>query len=274
MPFKDILVAVPNGSEADAGGDYALSMGRALEAHVTAVTFALEPSISFPAFGDLPAKLLRQHREAALKEAKVVATRFDEAARRVGVRAVHAIKPATVSQAASTLGDLARTFDLTILAQSQPGIGHFGDLFAEAALFHSGRPVVIVPTRHRSEFSLERVLIAWDGSLHAARAVASAMPFISLAAEIGVVIVREERKASRVDASELLRHLQQHGLLATVSTRDEVDIPTTIAMEAEAWRASVLIMGAYGHSRIREMAFGGVTRFMLTAARIPTVMVH
>jgi nucleotide-binding universal stress UspA family protein len=100
------------------------------------------------------------------------------------------------------------------------------------------------------------------------------MPFISLAAEIGVVIVREERKASRVDASELLRHLQQHGLLATVSTRDEVDIPTTIAMEAEAWRASVLIMGAYGHSRIREMAFGGVTRFMLTAARIPTVMVH
>lgn len=274
MPFKDILVTVPNGSEADAGGDYALSMGRALEAHVTAVTFALEPSISFPAFGDLPAKLLRQHREAALKEAKVIATRFDEAARRVGVRAVHAIKPATVSQAASTLGDLARTFDLTILAQSQPGIGHFGDLFAEAALFHSGRPVVIVPTRHRPEFSLERVLIAWDGSLHAARAVASAMPFISLAEEIGVVIVREERKASRVDASELLRHLQQHGLLATVSTRDEVDIPTTIAMEAEAWRASVLIMGAYGHSRIREMAFGGVTRFMLTAARIPTVMVH
>ena len=156
MPFKDILVAVPNGSEADAGGDYALSMGRALEAHVTAVTFALEPSISFPAFGDLPAKLLRQHREAALKEAKVVATRFDEAARRVGVRAVHAIKPATVSQAASTLGDLARTFDLTILAQSQPGIGHFGDLFAEAALFHSGRPlslfrrgISVVPSAQR-----------------------------------------------------------------------------------------------------------------------------
>jgi nucleotide-binding universal stress UspA family protein len=95
-----------------------------------------------------------------------------------------------------------------------------------------------------------------------------------LAGEIGVVIVREEKKSSRLEASELLRHLQRHSLIANISTRDEDDIPTAIAAEAEAWRASVLIMGAYGHSRIREIVFGGVTRFMLTATRVPTIMVH
>jgi nucleotide-binding universal stress UspA family protein len=274
MPFKDILVAVPSGSETHAGGDYAISMGRALEAHVTAVTFALEPSIPYSPFGGIPATLLRQHREGTLKEAKAAATRFDEAAQRAGVTTVHAIKHATVNQATSALGELARTFDLTILGQTQPGIDHFGDLFVEAALFHSGRPIVIVPMRHQFEFSVDRVLIAWDGSLHAARAVASAMPLIRLAGEVGVVIVREEKKSSRLEASELLRHLQRHGLIANLSTRDEDDIPTAIAAEAEAWRASVLIMGAYGHSRIREIVFGGVTRFMLTATRIPTVLVH
>jgi nucleotide-binding universal stress UspA family protein len=77
-----------------------------------------------------------------------------------------------------------------------------------------------------------------------------------------------------LEASKLLRHLQRHGLIANLSTRDEDDIPTAIAAEAEAWRASVLIMGAYGHSRIREIVFGGVTRFMLTATRVPTIMVH
>jgi nucleotide-binding universal stress UspA family protein len=77
-----------------------------------------------------------------------------------------------------------------------------------------------------------------------------------------------------LEASELLRHLQRHSLIANLSTRDEDDIPTAIAAEAEAWRASVLIMGAYGHSRIREIVFGGVTRFMLTATRVPTIMVH
>ena len=274
MPFKDILVAVPNGSETNAGGDYAISMGRALEAHVTAVTFALEPSIPFSAFGDIPATLLRQHREGALKEAKAAAMRFDDAAQRAGVTTGHAIKHATVSQATSALGELARTFDLTILAQTQPGIDHFGDLFAEAALFHSGRPVIIVPTHQRYDFSVDRVLIAWDGSLHAARAVASAMPLLRLAGEIGVVIVREEKKSSRLEASELLRHLRRHSLIANLSTRDEDDISTAIAAEADAWRASVLIMGAYGHSRIREIVFGGVTRFMLTATRVPTIMVH
>jgi nucleotide-binding universal stress UspA family protein len=134
--------------------------------------------------------------------------------------------------------------------------------------------MIVVPKDYRHEYSAARVLIAWDASVHATRAVAAALPFLSTASEIEVLTIREANKGEDLRGAALVKYLQLHDLNAELTVRDDPDIPKAIVRQAEVFRASLTVMGGYGHSRFREFVFGGATRYILRALQNPVLMVH
>jgi nucleotide-binding universal stress UspA family protein len=163
---------------------------------------------------------------------------------------------------------------VTVVTQSAKGLEHVGDLFAEAALVSSGRPLIVVPKSGSQEFSVNHVIVAWDGSMHAARAVAVALPIVLQARKVEVVVVGDKALVQSSRARELVSNLERYGLDVELTARNDTDHADTIAREAKSASASLLVMGGYGRSRLREFIFGGVTRHMLRNAKLPVLMAH
>ena len=146
----------------------------------------------------------------------------------------------------------------------------------EAVLLDTGRPMLI-PAASAMPAALDRIAIAWKPTPQAARAVALAMPFLTRAKEILVVAVEEQ--AAQVDqgadADRLVRNLAWHGLAATTErlTPGPAGAAATL-LTAIAGRADLLVMGGYGHSRLREWVFGGFTQHVLADAPLPVLIAH
>jgi nucleotide-binding universal stress UspA family protein len=209
MAIKDIVVALAPRDGADPARDYAVSMAEAYGAQLTAVAYPIVPPIPatlYPDFAAGLAKNIQEQGEAAVKGAR---ERFEQAARAAGI--AHSFHGFSSSANAVTT-DFAvrlRTADIGILTQHRADDPErFGDMFTEAALFRSGRPVIIVPREHSGKCSTDRVLIAWDGSVHAARAVAAAIPLLQRA-NIEVFTVEEAPKGRDLRGSALIDHLRE-----------------------------------------------------------------
>ena len=241
---------------------------------MTGQAYALEPEMSAAPFDGMASSLLQEHRAAAVKKAEAAVETFDKAASHANVQSTHKMAHATPRAAAAEFARQARVCDFSVVTTSAEGIDHVGDLFVEAALFYSGRPIVIVPKKKDVRFSTDRVLIAWDGGVHAARAVALSMPILAIAKKIEILVVGDQEKLRQSAAYDLCENLGNHDLQAEVVLRDGRDTSDAIALEAEMWSASLLVMGGYGHSRLQEWVFGGVTRHMLTRSPLPVFMAH
>jgi nucleotide-binding universal stress UspA family protein len=275
VTVKDIIVAISSRDAADPGRDYALSMASACGAHVTAATYPIVPEIPGTLYPGFAANLAKKVQDEAEASAKAARARFEQAARNAHVDSSFYGFSASVPIATTDFAARLRTADIGILTQHKTGeLERVGDLFMEGALFRSGRPVIIVPRGHSGRFSTERVLIAWDGSVHATRAVAGVMPLLKGGADIRVFTVEEASKGDDFRGSALVNHLRRHGLNADIAQQDESDIPAAIIKEAELTRASLVVMGGYGHSRFREFVFGGATRLMLRKMPVPVLMAH
>lgn len=167
-----------------------------------------------------------------------------------------------------------RTSDLCVLPLSPDGEQR---LLVEDWLFHVGRPCLIYPDAVASAFSLDTIVVSWDCSRSAARAVADALPLLKRAKKVCIVTVRGEKDLPFKDVrTPLIDYLAAH---AAHSVAEDVDIEgTTIGRAildyAAGARADLLVMGAYGHSRTREFLLGGATKSVLDAAAIPILMSH
>ena len=183
---------------------------------------------------------------------------------------------ASLAGASNEFGRIARRFDLSIVGQSQRDYGAAEELMIEGALFESGRPVIVVPYIQKQALSLERVMVCWDGGRTAARAIADALPLLVRAKSVEVVVVTEPRKSSEVDDTQMAEHLGRHGVPAVVKrvTRGDIDVQSAILSHAADISADFIVMGGYGHSRLREFIWGGVTRNMLGAMTVPVLMSH
>ena len=198
---KDIIVNLSVGKPHDVAGDYAISVASTFDAHLSGVACAYEPVVGGMAFPSVAASLIdafRAESEAAAHRAKHT---FDENARRAAISADSIVIAGTASEAATRLGELARDYDLSIVAQAQPDGDVSESMAIEGALFGSGRPVLVVPYIQSSGLKLDRVMVCWDGSRNAARAVGDAMPFLKRAGAIDVVTVeRQERRNELIGA--------------------------------------------------------------------------
>jgi nucleotide-binding universal stress UspA family protein len=151
------------------------------------------------------------------------------------------------------------------------------ELIIEAALFQSGRPVVVVPYIQKTGLTLNRVLVCWDGGRQAARAIADALPFLHRAKAVELVIVGRERlKSDDLPGADIARHLAHHDLNVDLKriVTGETDVANAILSYAADVSADFIVMGGYGHSRLREFILGGVTRGLFSSMTIPTLMSH
>ena len=172
---------------------------------------------------------------------------------------------------------VARTRDLTIVPVASKIDGQAG--VAEGLVFGSGRPVIIAQTPSGPSPSgrLDRVVVAWDGGRPAARALGDALPILAHAKEVRVLTILNEKPTTVAGAgTEALRHLQAHGVPAIL---DEVDadgarIGKVLERYLTAQAPDLLVMGAFGHSRLREFILGGATQSMLDAAPAPVLLAH
>jgi nucleotide-binding universal stress UspA family protein len=274
---KDIVVNLTGGAPQEFAADYAISLAKLFDAHIAGIGFIYEPVIPGSVLGGIPTDLIEAQREENTKAAKAATNRFEAAAGQAGLSAEVRILDASVAGAADLFGRIARRFDVAIVGQARPKEGASEELLIEGALFESGRPVVVVPHVQTRAVTLERVLVCWDGSRPATRAIADALPFLRRAKAIDIVAVSGERgKGSELVGTNMARHLARHGLevaLKRVSAGD-VDVPSAIRAHAAATGADFMVMGGYGHSRLREFILGGVTRTILTSSTIPVLMSH
>jgi nucleotide-binding universal stress UspA family protein len=275
--IKDLVVNLPVGKRPIAAADYAISIAEAFGAHISGIAFAYEPVVAPTVMGGVPADWIEAQRAESAKDANAAIARFEAATQRAGLSAEHRMLVATVGGAADLFGHIARRFDLSVVGQTEPDRPAPEELIAESALFESGRPVIIVPYIQKQGLKLDRVLVCWDGGRTATRAIADSLPFLKRAKAIDVVMVASGRaKSDEIPGANIGQHLARHGLTIEVKriVAADTDVPNTILSYAADSSADFLVMGGYGHSRLREFVLGGATRGILASMTVPVLMAH
>lgn len=275
--IKDIVVNLALVGTHDPAASYAVSIAQTFGANLTGVVFVYDPVISPSIMDGVSAEWIDAQRAESETMAKTAIERFERAASLAGVQAGHRMIEATLGGATDLFGRMARRFDLAVVGQREPDRMSPADLFAEGALFESGRPVMMVPYIQKSGLRLDRVLLCWDGSRTAARAMGDAMPFLTRAKQVDVVIVATGRaKSDEIPGADVGHHLARHGIKVEVKriVAEDVDVPNTILSYAADVSGDLIVMGGYGHSRLREFVLGGATRGILASMTVPVLMSH
>jgi nucleotide-binding universal stress UspA family protein len=274
--IKDIIVNLSVGAKANSVSDYAISLAAALNAHLTGVIFLYGPTISVSGAGYVPPELevIQRHNEAAVKAAR---ESFTAASAGAGVKAESLTVSASVVSAGNQFGQIARRFDLAVVGQAEPETKMVEENIIEAALFDSGGPVIIVPYIQQAPLRLNHIMVCWDGSRAAARAIRDAIPFLHRAGRIEVVnVTNESGKQDQIKWADIGAHLAHHGLNVAIKRMPlgAVDVAAVLLSHAADEDVDFIVMGGYGHSRLREFVLGGVTRSILRTMTAPVLMSH
>lgn len=275
--IKDLVVNLGGSGSPDVTAAFAISMAKAYDAHVVGVAFVFEPVIPGSLLGGIPTDLIEVQREENAKAAEVAVESFQTAARAAGVSAETRLLDASIAGASDLFGRIARRFDIAVVGQAQRDQGVSEELLIEGALFGSGRPVIVVPRTQTQAMALDKVMICWDGSRPAARAIGDAIPLLERAKSIEIVVVTGERdKSGEITGANMKRHLARHGIDVEIKRipAGQVDAQTAILAHAANSGAEFIVMGGYGHSRLREFILGGVTRGILKSMPVPVLMSH
>lgn len=275
--MKDIIVSLSPGASHDVAAHYAVSIAEAWGAHIAGVAFAYDPVLPASIMGGISADVFDAQRQENEKVANGAIQVFETAAKRAGVSFDSRMLTATVAGAADSFAAMARRFDLAVVPQATPDTIAPDELLMEAALFESGRPLVIVPYIQKSPLNLDRVICCWDGSRTAARAIGDAMPFLRKSKAVDLVIVgKGKMNEKELTAADMGAHLARHGLKVDVKRipAADVDVANVVLSYAADSGAEFIVMGGYGHSRLREYILGGATRGILGSMTVPVLMSH
>jgi nucleotide-binding universal stress UspA family protein len=280
MAFKDlllILITYPKASD-PAAIQHAVSFAVCLKAQISAAACVVKVRAPHhtlsDAFIDIPELVDSEMKKSSDAAAELIA-RFEELARNAGVYQESIINKCYGSEAPDLLVREARSRDLTILLSVSEDYNY--PWYAESIMFGSGRPVVILPPQADRKVTLYRMVVAWDGSRSASRAVADALPLLEQARDVQILTVLKEKKLSSKSPAQALRqHLERRGIVASSDSIDAAGrtIGEVLTSELLIRQADLLIMGAYGHSRMREFILGGATRSMLSSSPVPLFLSH
>ena len=275
--IKDIVVNLSVGKDSDPAGDYAVSVASAFAAHLTGIAFVFDPIVPVSGTGYIPAELIESQQADNEAAAKAAIDRFAAATDRAGLSAEPLTLTASLAGAGDQFGRIARRFDLAIVGQAEPETSTVDEIVAETTLFESGRPMIMVPYIQKAPLKLDNVMVCWDGSRQAARAFADAMPLLVKSGRVEIVIITNERgKEHEIEGADMGQHLARHGLKVDVHriAGGKIDVADALLSHAADSGADFMVMGGYGHSRLREFVLGGVTHSMFRSLTIPALMSH
>ena len=274
---KDIIVNLSVPKEGSIVGKYAVSVAAALEAHLTGIAFIYDPVVPISGAGYIPAEVIETQRDDNESAAEAAIKIFSTATDQAGISAEPLITSASLAGAGDKFARMARRFDLAIVGQAEPEISSMEQIIAETTLFESGRPMMMVPYIQKAPFKTENVMICWDGSRTAARAVADAIPIIRNSGRVEIVMVANERgKQDEIEGADIGQHLARHGLKVDVHriSGGDIDVGDALLSHAADSGADFMVMGGYGHSRLREFVLGGVTRSIFESMTVPVLISH
>ena len=276
--IKDIVVNLSVAEGGGFAGDFAVSVASAFGAHLTGIAFVYDPIVPVSATGYIPAGIIESQQRRQRSRGKAAIDRFDAAAKRAGVSA----EPPAARQPCRRRRTVRPHRAALRSRHRRPGRPRqrtpVEELIAESTLFESGRPVIVVPYIQKAPLKLDRVMVCWDGSRQAARAIADAMPLLERAGQVEVVIVANERgkqdeiprrrygPAPRPSRTEGGRQAHYRAAISTCA-----DALLSHAADAST---DFIVMGGYGHSRLREFVLGGVTHGILRSMTVPALMSH
>jgi nucleotide-binding universal stress UspA family protein len=276
--IKDILVNLAVGNRGDRARDYAISLAETLDAHLSGIAFSYDPVLPIMGGGmeAIPAEYIEEQRAENEKAARLAKADFQKSVGEAGLRSDCYSPNASAAGAATLFARISRHFDLAVVEQAEATTPEH-DYLIEAALFEGGRPVIVVPYIHKAAPSFKHALVCWDGSRPAARAIADAIPLLRRAGKIEVITIAEAGKVTEeFPGAEIGQHLARHGLKIDIKRIDiaEIDVGNAILSYVADTSTDFVVMGAYGHSRIREFVLGGVTNTILSSMTAPVLMSH
>jgi nucleotide-binding universal stress UspA family protein len=275
--IKDLVVNLEVGERTNQASEYAISLATAFDAHLTGIAFLYDPIVPISGAGYIPGDVIESQERESKVSAKQAVDRFSVATDRAGISADSLTVSASLSGVGDMFSRIARRFDVSVVGQAEPEKSAIEEVIAEAALFESGRPVIVVPYIQKEPFKLDQVMVCWDGSRAAARAIADAVPLLTHSKLVEIVIVANERgKEGEIAGADLGEHLARHDLNVEVkrTVLGDVDVADVLLSHAADSGADFMIMGGYGHSRLREFVLGGVTRSIFRTMTIPVLMSH
>jgi nucleotide-binding universal stress UspA family protein len=280
MSYKTILVSLNEVGRVPQLVAAAAQLGRSLEAHVSGLyvipAVQVYPSVGFEA----APQVFEGNRTFFKDNADHVRQAFEEAMAREGVTFdFHQVDSRTpiIADEVVTQG---RCADVLILSTTNPDevTGVERD-FVEQVVMGAGRPVIILPFNGTAVLALEEIVVGWDGGREAARSAFDALPLLKAAKHVRVVRIDPQKDPSlraSVPGADLAEALSRHGVKAEAQgyPTDGLDEGQALLRCADDSGAGLIVMGAYGHSRLAEFIFGGATRFVLTRLNRPVLMSH
>lgn len=279
LMIKDIVVNLEHQGARDTARDFAISVAETFDANIAGIALAYEPDYPAYAMAQIPAGILEQLIAEHQKSAAAAIERFDAAAKRSMVSAEHRQFRVLAMQAPALLSKLARRFDLSVFMQSDLDNDVDNNNLIETTLFQSGRPIIVVPYIQKGGLKLDRVVCCWDGSQTAARAINDAIPLLAKAKVVDLLIVLNEKtslEGNEIRGADMARHLARHNVKVNVETvpAPDIDVANAILSYVADRAGTLIVMGGYGHARLRELILGGATREILKSMTVPVFMAH
>ncbi|MBT3558821.1 MAG: universal stress protein [Rhodospirillales bacterium] len=288
MTIKSILAPLDGSDSSENALRAALTMAGQCGAHVDALHVRTNPKDAVPLLGegmsgavieDIIVAAERESNERAHNARSV----FDKVCESQGVTIVdeppsdEEISARWVEETGredEATGLRGRLADLIVLPRPTPESSVSATMTLNAALVETGRAVLVVPEGQQESIG-RRIAISWNGSAEAARAVAAALPLIEKADRVLVLTIDGDEAPAKV-TSELSDYLLWHGVSTDMDVSPVTDrqVGETVLSKCADWNADLLVMGAYTHSRLRQLIMGGVTSYVLSEATLPVVMVN
>ncbi|TCL67199.1 universal stress protein [Rhizobium sp. BK251] len=278
MSYKTIVAILDTVGNAAVVADFASALAGTHGAHVIGLHAETVSAVPLVAPMEIPDPVAVQAlQDMAHSETAAIEKAFREKSAREGISFEWRSFATSVGYGSGPLIESARSADLLIAAQPDPSKPADGQVDVDNFLFESGRPVLMIPYVIRTPKPIKRVLVAWNGSKEAARATFDALPFLKAADEVEIFSVDPADTASQspmTAGAEIAATLARHGVKATLSTVEGAPQPASIVIENRLADNSIdlLVMGAYTHSRLWQMLFGGVTKTLLNSMTALTLL--
>ena len=275
MTYKTILTYWDSETFSEARVESAAAFAERLDAHLDVVAFGYEPDIPPYAFGGTSAAAMADFYGQAKAEAEGLAQKASAVIERMGARGEAEPVVSTYSGLPMAMGSRARFADLVIASQPyETTFEHAAVNVLEGALFEGEAPTLVLPLKPAA-VSPETVVIGWNGSREALRAVKGAMPVLTRAKSVEIAIL-EPSSEEETPGEDVALMLSRHGVHAEVVLLPRTGDSLSAAMRQHLRErgADLLVMGAYSHSRIRQFVLGGMTRDLLGDVPLPILMAH
>ena len=277
MSLKDIIVHVDNTKSCKARIDVSAKLASEHDAHLVGLYVKSAGNLQKMYPHELPQAVLDVEKKRQKEKAEEAERLFLEATKHIAGTCEWRCEEGS---ALETIQKHARYCDLVVVGQTDMDYKSGGvDELPDNLILSASAPILVIPNEAEVSSIGHRALVAWDGSVQATRAIRQALPLLEKSEKVTVFAVNPKNSANghgEIPCADMCLHLARHGVKADAQAISANDVDVSELLETRAMReeADLLVMGAYGHSRFRELMLGGVTAHMLNYATRPVLMAH